>query len=219
MIRDVGRSADGSDTPRGLWMARLFPVYGDSAIAELWRDDEVWADVRLEGVQLDAHGEDRITSATAVVRLYAPSTGADPGWREHRLDDLLEQLTTARRWLLDNERGCTPVDDREELSAAGHALSTASASTIEQLMASVPAASNPDPPNAGTGGLAVALVAVGPTPVELIRTIRYFTGYGLMDTRAILTTLPSVVMTGLSATDAASIAGSLEAAGGTVELR
>lgn len=133
----MGRSTGGSENRRGFWMARLFPVDADSAIAELWHDDEVWADVRLEGVQLDAHGEDRITSATAVVRLYVRPAGADPDWREHRLEDLLEQLTTARHWLLDNERGRTPVDDGEELSAAGRALSTASARTIEQLITSV----------------------------------------------------------------------------------
>jgi ribosomal protein L7/L12 len=217
MIRYVDRSTGGFETRRGFWMARLFPVQGDSAIAELWHDDEIWADVRLEGVQLDVHGEDRITTATAIVRLYARATRTDPDWREHRLDDLLTQLTTARDWLLDNESGRTPVEDGEELSSAGRALSTASTRTVEQLINLVPAASNSDPPNAGTGEFAVALVAVGPTPVELIRTIRSLTGYGLLDARALLTALPSVVMTGLSATDTAKIARSLEAAGATTE--
>jgi len=40
-----------------------------------------------------------------------------------------------------------------------------------------------------------------------------------MDSRALLTSLPSIVITGTSATDAAEIAHSLEAAGATIEVR
>ncbi len=212
-------NARAAETWHGFRMAHLFPVEGDSAIAELWHDEEVWADVRLEGVRLDAHGEDRTASATAVVRFYARSAGAHPDWREHHLDEILAQLTAARDWLLDNEHGRIPVDGGDDLSAAGWALTTASVQTIERLIGSVPTASRPELLNAGTGGLAVVLVDEGPTPIELIRQIRQLTGWGLMDTRTLLAARPSVVMTGLSAADAAEIGRSLEAAGATIEIR
>jgi ribosomal protein L7/L12 len=211
--------ARAAATWRGFRMAHLFPVEGDSAIAELWHDEQVWADVRLDGVRPEAHGEDRTASATAVVRCYARPAGADPGWRAHHLDEILAQLTAARDWLLDNEHGRIPVDGGDDLSAAGRALTAASVQTIERLIGAVPTASSPELRNAGTGALAVVLVDEGPTPIELIRRIRQLTGWGLMDSRTLLAARPSAVMTGLSAADAAAVGRSLEAAGATIEIR
>jgi hypothetical protein len=54
------------------------------------------------------------------------------------------------------------------------------------------------PPDFGTEDLELVLVAPGPTPIELIKRIRQITGFGLMDSRALLETCPSVVVTGLS---------------------
>jgi hypothetical protein len=48
--------------PAGFHLARLYPVEGDSAIAELWHGDDVWADLRLDGIRLDEHGEQRVTA-------------------------------------------------------------------------------------------------------------------------------------------------------------
>jgi hypothetical protein len=33
-----------------------FPVEGESAMAELWYDDDEWADLQLEGLNLGANG-------------------------------------------------------------------------------------------------------------------------------------------------------------------
>ena len=220
MICSVDDGARGAAGPRrGFWMARLFPVEGDSAVAELWHDDEVWADVRLEGIRLGACGEDRIATCTVMVRWYVPAGGAGLQWFDFPYEQVSAQLSAAREWLLDNECGRTPVQGDEPLSAAGHALSTASTRTIEQFLAAVPAASHPDPPDAGTGSLSVALISAGPTPIALIRQIRILTGYGLMDARALVAALPAVVMTGLEPAAAAEIGHTPEAAGATVEIR
>lgn len=199
--------------------AHLFPVEGDSAIAELWHDGEVWAEVWLEGLQLDARGEDRVRNASAMVRLYSRPASAEPDWMEYRLDEVMAELTTARDWLLDNERGRVPVEDEGELSAAGRALSTMATADIGRLMASIPPASNPPPPHAGTGAVSLLLIDGGLTPIALIRELRRLTGFGLMDARALLADVPSIVMTGLSPADAEQARQAIEAAGGIAEIR
>jgi hypothetical protein len=50
-IAYMADNARAAEAWHGFRMAHLFPVEGDSAIAELWHDEEVWADVRLEGVR------------------------------------------------------------------------------------------------------------------------------------------------------------------------
>jgi hypothetical protein len=160
MIVNVKRPGGGG-LRHGFWIAHLFPVEGDSAIAELWHGDDVWADIRLEGVALDAFGEDRVATAAAVLRIYPrPASGASQYW-EWGLDQALEQLEAGRKWLIENERGRMPVDEGLGLSAAGSALSKASADVAEQFAASVPPASHPDPPRLGTGDLAVVMLALG----------------------------------------------------------
>jgi hypothetical protein len=83
MIPYMADDARAAETWHGFRMAHLFPVEGDSAIAELWHDEQVWADVRLDGVRLDAHGEDRTASATtrggSSWRMFASRRGSQPG--------------------------------------------------------------------------------------------------------------------------------------------
>jgi hypothetical protein len=59
----------------------LFPVEGDTAVVELLHDDRTWADMRLEGIDLAARGEQRVAAARVVVRLY-PAQPQRPSWRE-----------------------------------------------------------------------------------------------------------------------------------------
>jgi hypothetical protein len=82
--------------PSGFHLARLYPVEGDSAIAELWHGDDVWADLRLDGIRLDERGERRVAGVRCVLRLYPPPDGADPAWWEWDLAAVLGQLTAAR---------------------------------------------------------------------------------------------------------------------------
>jgi large subunit ribosomal protein L7/L12 len=206
--------------PSGFHLARLYPVEGDSAIAELWHGDDVWADLRLDGIRLDEHGEQRVAGVRCVLRLYPPPDGADPAWWEWDLDAVLAQLTAARAWLLDNERGRAPIDDPDGLTAAGAALSKAALEEIERLSARDDSSSSPPAaPVLGTGHLAVVLQAPGPRPILLIRCLREITGFGLRDARALLDTVPATVATGLSDADAARIGRLLESAGATVEIR
>jgi ribosomal protein L7/L12 len=206
--------------PSGFHLARLYPVEGDSAIAELWHGDDVWADLRLDGIRPDEHGEQRVAGVRCVLRLYPPPDGADPAWWEWDLDAVLGQLTAARAWLLDNERGRAPIDDPHGLTAAGAALSKAALEEIKRRSARTD--SLPSPPAApvlGTGHLAVVLQAPGPQPILLIRHLREITGFGLRDARALLDSVPATVATGLSDADAARIGRLLESAGATVEIR
>lgn len=59
----------------------------------------------------------------------------------------------------------------------------------------------------------------GPTPIELIRRIRQITGFGLMDSRALLETCPSVVVTGLCEAQTADLRDALRSAGATADIR
>src|SRR5258708_37371510 len=135
------------------------------------------------------------------------------------LDQVLEQLEAGRQWLIENERGRVPVGEGPGLPAAGSALSKASAEEIEQFAASIPPASHPDPPYLGTGYLAVVLLAAGPTPIRLIKTIREITGFGLMDSRDLVASLPAVVVAGADPSDAARIASALKGARATTEIQ
>lgn len=74
-------------------------------------------------------------------------------------------------------------------------------------------ATNPVPPDLGAGDLELVLAGAGATPIELIRRIRQITGFGLLDTRALLETCPSVVVTGLSTAQAAELRETLQTAG------
>jgi len=121
-----------------------FPVEGESAMAELWYDDDEWADLQLEGLNLGADGEERTADARAVVALYLPRRfGKDHTWRFDLSDApaQLEQASHRKRWwpfdaaaalaqlerardsLFENERDRDPRADTEGLTAAGAAFS------------------------------------------------------------------------------------------------
>jgi hypothetical protein len=83
-------------------MQMVFPVDGDSAIVELTHDGGQWAEIRLEGLRLDAVGEDRLRGAQVVLTLHPPAER--PVW-EFDHADAVAQLQEARAWLEENERG------------------------------------------------------------------------------------------------------------------
>jgi hypothetical protein len=120
---------------------KLYPLEGDSAVAELKVGGEQWGELHLEDIKLDREGEDRLKGARVVLTIY-PRLERQTTWRRlsrrragnwapsaepwgFLLDDLLEILGEARRWLLENERGREPLDEGT-LTAAGAALSKAS---------------------------------------------------------------------------------------------
>ena len=195
-IRRVSSEKESSPPPSVFHIDRLFPVEGDSAIAELCHRGEVWADLRLDGIRTNSRGEERIADARPVLRIYPRHAGDEPVWWEWNLDDVSAQLAEARDWLLDNERGREPILDPDDLTMAGSALSKASAETINQWSAAVPPASSPPTPDLGTGTLSVVLREPGPTPILLLRQLRAITGFGLHDARALLERGPSTVATG-----------------------
>jgi hypothetical protein len=82
---------------------KLFPVEGDSAVAELRFDEATWAEIWLENIQLNQVGGDRTEGARVRIRL---SSLPEPVG----LDDLLELIEEARTWLIKNERGRVPLE-------------------------------------------------------------------------------------------------------------
>jgi hypothetical protein len=108
----------------GFYTQMLYPVEGDSAIAELYYDDEQWANVWLEGINLDAVGDARVQEARVVVELFSPLPGpAEARWGSSwrlDLDEVCRRLDDARQILIENERGRVPVAD-DGVTAAGRA--------------------------------------------------------------------------------------------------
>jgi ribosomal protein L7/L12 len=195
---------------------RCYPIEGET-FAELWFGESVWGQVTISNVHHDRVGEARVADARFVLSLYPPLSGAAREWWDFDLDDVRTQLEEARAWLLDNERDVQPVD-RDALTAAGKAFSKIGTADREQRWM-VPPATRTGPPDAGTGSFALVLVSAGPAPIGLIKKIREITGHGLMDTRALLETCPSIVITGLSEADAALACAALESAGAITEIR
>ena len=105
----------------GFKMAKLFPAEWESAIAELYFGDLVWAYVSLKGVDQAATGAARVRNARVVVDFWR-DPDKPTGW-DFNLDlaGALEQLQRAEAWLLDNETGRASSTD-EGLSAAGRAF-------------------------------------------------------------------------------------------------
>src|SRR3954454_17579838 len=117
--------------PDGFWQQMLYPVEGDSAIAELYFGEEPWATVRLTKIDLEAEGEARISEARYVAELQPQPDGAP--WRF----DLLEmesELAAAREHLAENERGRVPLEGDGDLTEAGAALDKASADEIVRMV-------------------------------------------------------------------------------------
>lgn len=96
----------------GLWWQKFYPVEGDSAVAEMWAGDEMWADLRIEGIHLEAVDAGRLEGAQVVLRVFGPSKQSKlaPDGRHWELEAAaaLKQLDDARLWLLENERGRVP---------------------------------------------------------------------------------------------------------------
>jgi hypothetical protein len=99
-----------SDRKRLRWQ-KFYPVEGDSAVAEMWAGEQMWADLHLEDVHLDRLGDERIQGARQVLTLFSPtvpSEFAPKGTWTLDATEVLVQLEQARSWLLENERGRTP---------------------------------------------------------------------------------------------------------------
>jgi hypothetical protein len=100
-----------SSDRRGLWWQKFYPVEGESAVAEMWAGETMWADLHLENIRLDRRGSERVEGTREVLRLFSPTAGsrfAPQG--EWALDatEVLRQLQEARSWLLENEKGRAP---------------------------------------------------------------------------------------------------------------
>jgi hypothetical protein len=107
---------------RGFKMAKLFPVDWESAIAELYFGDLIWAYVSLEGVDETATGSARVRNARVVVEFWREPDKPRGVW-DFNLDlaGVLEQLRRAEAWLMENETGRAASPD-EGLSASGQAF-------------------------------------------------------------------------------------------------
>ena len=103
-------------------MAKLFPVEWESAIAELYFGDLIWAYVSLEGVDRAATGSARVKNARVVVEFWREPDKPTGVW-DFNLDlaGALAQLQRAEAWLVENEAGRAASTD-EGLGAAGRAF-------------------------------------------------------------------------------------------------
>jgi hypothetical protein len=107
--------------PAGHHMARCFPVEGDPFV-EVWFGEEAWGQVDITDIDHSQVGDARVSRARFVVAFYPPPQRLGTmGW-QFDMDEVDKQLTDARQWLLDNERGRVPVE-ADGLTAAGQAFS------------------------------------------------------------------------------------------------
>jgi hypothetical protein len=114
----------GDDEPRsrfqewaedkGFKMAKLYPAEWESAIAELYFGDLVWAYVSLKGVDQAATGAARTRNARVVVEFWREPDKPTGVW-DFNLDlaGALEQLQRAEAWLLENETGRAAGTDED----------------------------------------------------------------------------------------------------------
>ena len=107
---------------RGFKMAKLFPADSESAVAELYFGDLIWAYVSLKGVEQAATGAARVKNARVVVEFWREPEKPTGVW-DFNLDlaGALELLQRAEAWLLENESGRAASTD-EGLGAAGRAF-------------------------------------------------------------------------------------------------
>ena len=103
-------------------MAKLYPVDWETAIAELYFAERIWAYVSLEGVDQAATGSARVRNARVVVEFWREPDKPTGVWDfDLNLAGALEQLRRAETWLLENETGRAPSTE-EDLGAAGRAF-------------------------------------------------------------------------------------------------
>ena len=137
MGNDERRPRDGADwvEDRGFKMAKLFPGEWESAIAELYFGERIWAYVSLEGVDQAATGSGRVRDARVVVEFWREPDKPTGVW-DFNLDlaGAIKQLRRAEAWLLENETGRAPGSD-EGLGAAGRAFSRMSEEEQERWSA------------------------------------------------------------------------------------
>jgi hypothetical protein len=81
-------------------MQMVYPVEGDTALAEILFDDEIVAELRLVDIALDTVGEERVAGATVRIRIF--------GSFDVDADGLQGMISRARDRLLENERGRLP---------------------------------------------------------------------------------------------------------------
>lgn len=110
--------------PEGHHLVKLYPVEGDSAIAELWFGSAPWAQVTLEGIHLDQLGEERTRGVRLLVSLFGPPEGAETDWWQFDLLEVQRQLALAQDWLIENERLRVPLTE-DGLTAAAEAMEKA----------------------------------------------------------------------------------------------
>ena len=89
----------------------FFPVEGDTAIAELMSGDDIWGDLRLDGIDLAARGPARTAHAVVQLRLFPPPDGR--AYWDFGFEEAQGLLSRAKAWLLKNEHGRIP-DAAEE---------------------------------------------------------------------------------------------------------
>jgi hypothetical protein len=91
---------------KGFKMARLYPAGWESAVAELYFGELVWAYVSLQGVDQAATGSARVENARVVVEFWREPDKPTGVW-DFNLDlaGALEELHRAEAWLLENEAG------------------------------------------------------------------------------------------------------------------
>lgn len=105
------------EAPSGLRFVKLYPVEGESAIAEIWFGEEPIGQLSLRGVRQEAVGAARAVDAQVELAIYpSPDTVQ---W-SLPLSDFLAQIEKARAWLMQNEEGRTPVAGG--LTASGSAF-------------------------------------------------------------------------------------------------
>jgi hypothetical protein len=107
---------------RGFKMLKIYPADWETAIAELYFGDQIWAYVSLQGVDEAATGAARVRNARAVVEFWREPDKPTGVWEfSLELAGALQQLQRAEAWLIENETGRAPSAD-EGLGAPGRAF-------------------------------------------------------------------------------------------------
>lgn len=101
-----------SSNEKCLAWQKVYPVEGDSAVAEILAGNELWCDLHLEGIQLHETGQNRILGAKPILTVYPPpgATALSPSGKYWELDasEALACLKGALEWLLENEKSRDP---------------------------------------------------------------------------------------------------------------
>jgi hypothetical protein len=125
-------------------MAKLFPVDTESAVAEMYFGDLVWAYVSLQGVDEAATGSARIANARVVVEFWREPDKPTGVWDFNLgLAGALEQLEQAEVWLRENESG-RAASSEEPASASGRAFSRMAEEEQQRWTGRDPSGSSPD---------------------------------------------------------------------------